>query len=194
MFEKVSLDTWLKSKITVSEVIVSSSSSKYCNIDIIDTEIKTITDDIEIPTEEMYNNIIIPTRSTTHSAGYDFRIPFDLTVEKGLKYTIPLGIKCDLSDVVGIDDKTHLYLALYPRSSFGFKYGFRMNNTVGIIDFDYYNNDSNEGNIIIDFTCSKDLNLKTGDKICQGIITPYYTFSDVVNNTRTGGFGSTGKK
>ena len=180
MFEKVSLDTWLKSKITVGENIGMTLLG-------IESFYDTFMD------EESYNNIIIPTRSTTHSAGYDFRIPFPLTVEPNTKYTIPLGIKCNLSDIKGISDPTKLFLSLYPRSSFGFKYGFRLNNTVGIIDYDYYNNEDNEGNILIDFVCSRKLELKVGDKICQGIITPYYTFDDVVNNKRTGGIGSTGK-
>ena len=52
---------------------------------------------------------------------------------------------------------------------------------------DYYNNETNEGHIYVDFT---------GDKFCQGIIENFYVFKDEIeplNKKRIGGMGSTGK-
>lgn len=43
-------------------------------------------------------------------------------------------------------------LKIYLRSSMGFKYKFQIDNTVGIIDQDYYNNLDNEGHIFIKVT------------------------------------------
>lgn len=76
--------------------------------------------------EEMYNSIKLPERSTQGSAGYDFRLPYRVFVNGGHSDLLPTGIKCMLDD-----DKV---LMLYPRSSLGTKYGFRLLNTTGIID------------------------------------------------------------
>ena len=42
-------------------------------------------------------------------------------------------------------------LQCYPRSGLGFKFRLQLNNTVGIIDSDYYNSD-NEGHIFAKIT------------------------------------------
>lgn len=76
--------------------------------------------------EEMYNNIQLPKRSTKCSAGYDFRLPYPVFVNGGQSDLLPTGIKCMLDD-----DKV---LMLYPRSSLGTQYGFRLLNTTGVID------------------------------------------------------------
>ena len=41
---------------------------------------------------------------------------------------------------------------LFVRSGTGFKYNVRLSNQVGIIDADYYNNESNEGHMFVAFT------------------------------------------
>ena len=71
----------------------------------------------------------------------------------------------------------------------------RLMNTVGIIDQDYYNNESNEGHILVAITTLKDFDLELNSKFCQGIIQPYYliTKDEVVETKRTGGLGSTDK-
>ena len=74
------------------------------------------------------------------------------------------------------------------------KYGFELLNTVGIIDSDYYNNESNEGHIMVACKVSEPVTLNRGDRFVQGIITPYYLMeNDNVNNKRIGGMGSTGE-
>ena len=84
-------------------------------------------------------------------------------------------------------------LMLYPRSSLAFEYGFKLLNTTGVIDADYYNNETNQGNIIVGFTVDKPLELKRGDKFCQGVLLPFaYCLDEIpVNTGRSGGIGST---
>ena len=62
-------------------------------------------------------------------------------------------------------------LKIYPRSGLGFKYRLQLNNTVGIIDSDYYGSD-NEGHIQIKLTNDsregKRLEVKEGTGFAQG--------------------------
>ena len=87
-------------------------------------------------------------------------------------------------------------LKLYPRSGLGFKFRLQLNNTVGIIDSDYYYSD-NEGHIFAKITNdskeNKEIVLKTGDGFMQGIFLEYgITVDDEAEGIRNGGFGSTG--
>lgn len=140
--------------------------------------------------EETYNDIILPKRATKGSAGYDFFSPCDFTLNPGETIKIPTGIRCFIED--------GYVLSIYPRSGLGFKYRIQLNNTVGIIDSDYYNA-VNEGHIMIKLTNDsnegKVLNIKKGEGIAQGIFTEYFiTYDDETDGIRTYGFGSTTKK
>jgi dUTP pyrophosphatase len=89
-------------------------------------------------------------------------------------------------------------LFLLPRSSLGFKYRLQLDNTVGVIDSDYYYSD-NEGHIFIKLTndskLDKDMIVKKGEGICQGIFLKFgLTIDDDTNEIRNGGFGSTNKR
>ena len=91
-----------------------------------------------------------------------------------------------------------IVLSLYPRSSLGFKYKMQLNNTVGIIDADYYNA-KNEGHIQIKITNdsreNKTISLEQGNAFAQGVFTEFLvTYDDETTEERTGGFGSTNKK
>ena len=86
-------------------------------------------------------------------------------------------------------------LLLFPRSSLGFKYRMQLDNTIGVIDSDYYNSD-NEGHIILKITNdskeNKVLTIEDNKGVCQGIFFEFgITIDDDVNTTRNGGFGST---
>ena len=86
-------------------------------------------------------------------------------------------------------------LMLYPRSGLGFKYRLQLNNTVGIIDEDYFYSD-NEGHIFAKITNDsnegKTVSLKAGDGFMQGIFMQFgYTVNDDTKDVRNGGFGST---
>ena len=138
--------------------------------------------------ETTYNNILLPKRATAKSAGYDFFAPKEYSVESGETVKIPTGIR------VKIDNGW--VLKIYPRSSLGFKYRLQLDNTVGIIDSDYYFAD-NEGHIFIKMTnCGeKPLVIEKGKAFAQGVFVEYgITVDDDATDTRTGGFGSTDKK
>lgn len=140
-----------------------------------------------IATENL-DDIDIPKRSTVASAGYDFQIPFTVTIHPGQTIIVPTGIKVKLDP-----DKV---LMIAPRSSIGIKKHLKLANTQAYIDADYYNNISNEGHILIALTSENDSNvtLEYKDKIAQGIIIQYFTTEDDnCSDTRTGGIGSTGK-
>ena len=137
-----------------------------------------------------YEDIIIPKRSTKFSAGYDFYMPYDLTVKKNEVVLIPTGIKVMLNS----DE----FLGIYIRSSLGFKYNLRMCNQVGIVDSDYYNNPSNEGHIFVKLKNEgdNDIILKKHDRYVQGIIQKYYIVDNEkeVEDIRVGGIGSSGRR
>lgn len=139
-------------------------------------------------TSEEYESIILPKRATAGSAGYDFFANKDLFIDKGETALIPTGIR------VKIDEGW--VLKIYPRSSLGFKFRLTLNNTVGIIDSDYYFAD-NEGHIFIKATnCGdKPLQVEKGKAFAQGVFVEYgITIDDDAIETRHGGFGSTDKK
>lgn len=138
--------------------------------------------------EKIYDAIILPKRATKGSAGYDFYAPYAFTLNPHETIKIPTGIR------VKIDDG--YFLGLFPRSSLGFKYRMHLNNTVGIIDSDYYDSD-NEGHIFVKLSNGSDkiIEVKAHDGIVQGIFMPYMiTYDDEANNIRNGGFGSTNEK
>ena len=88
-------------------------------------------------------------------------------------------------------------LNLYPRSGLGFKFRLQLNNTVGIIDSDYYYS-SNEGHIFAKITNDsnegKVVSIKKYTGFIQGIFLEYgITVDDEVEEIRDGGFGSTTK-
>ena len=134
-----------------------------------------------------YERIPLPRRATEGSAGYDFALPFDLSLAPGQTAKIPTGIRAQIDE--------GWVLMIYPRSGLGFKYRLQLNNTVGVIDSDYYNS-SNEGHIFIKITNDsneeKTLSLTEGECFAQGVFTPFgITVDDAADGVRDGGFGST---
>ncbi len=134
-----------------------------------------------------YDELKLPKRATAGSAGYDFFAPYDITLNPGESAKIPTGIRVKMED--------GWVLMLFPRSGLGFKYRVQLDNTVGIIDKDYYDSD-NEGHIFIKITNdSKDgkvVNISRGAAFAQGIFTPFgITIDDTAEGVRNGGFGST---
>lgn len=135
----------------------------------------------------IYDNLILPRRATSGSAGYDFFCPINVTLKPGETIKIPTGIRVEMDEA--------WVLKLYPRSGLGFKYRLQLNNTVGIIDSDYFYSD-NEGHIFAKITNDtnekRDVNIKAGDGFMQGIFVEYgITVDDDVTEVRNGGFGST---
>ncbi len=139
--------------------------------------------------QEIYDNIQLPKRATAGSAGYDFFAPIDITLKPNETIKIPTGIRVKIED--------GWVLKCYPRSGLGFKYRMQLNNTVGIIDADYYNS-SNEGHIFTKITNDsnegKTIEIKAGQGFMQGIFVEFgITFDDDTTALRDGGFGSTTK-
>lgn len=139
--------------------------------------------------EEIYNNIKLPKRATKGSAGYDFFAPFEICLKPNETIKVPTGIRVYMED--------GWVLKNYPRSGLGFKYRLQLNNTVGIIDSDYYYS-SNEGHIMSKITNDsnegKTIVIKQNEGFTQGIFIEYgITYDDEVNDIRNGGFGSTTK-
>ncbi len=135
----------------------------------------------------IYESIKLPKRATAGSAGYDFYAPFDIKLAPGETIRVPTGIR------VWIEDGW--VLKIYPRSGLGFKFRLQLNNTVGIIDSDYYNSD-NEGHIFIKITNDsnegKTVEIPAGSGFAQGIFIEYgITVDDDADGVRNGGFGST---
>ena len=137
----------------------------------------------------IYNNILLPKRATKGSAGYDFYTPISITLKPNETIKFPTGIRCKIND--------GWFLAIFPRSGLGFKFRLQLNNTVGIIDADYYNA-LNEGHIMCKLTNATNENkvveIKALQGFVQGIFMPFgITFDDESNEIRTSGFGSTTK-
>lgn len=138
---------------------------------------------------QIYENITLPKRATKGSAGYDFYTPIAFTLKPHQTIKIPTGIRVSMND--------DWVLALFPRSGLGFKYRLQLNNTVGIIDSDYFHSD-NEGHMFIKITNDsnedKVLDLEAGQGFVQGIFFPFgIVEDDDTTETRNGGFGSTSK-
>lgn len=138
---------------------------------------------------DVWENIVLPQRATSGSAGYDFKSPFHFILQPGQTIKIPTGIR------VKIDDGW--WLGCLPRSGLGFKYRLQLNNTMGVIDSDYYYSD-NEGHIFAKITNDsnegKAIEIRAGEGFMQAIFIPYgITYSDSADGVRNGGMGSTGK-
>ena len=139
--------------------------------------------------KELYEKIELPKRSTSKSAGYDIRSVEEVTIKSHSSCVIKTGIKaCMNSDEI---------LYIYIRSSLGFKYDICLSNNVGVIDIDYYNNESNEGHIMIKLINhgDKDFEVHVGDRIAQCVFMKYLTVDDEeeIKNIRVGASGSTGR-
>lgn len=135
----------------------------------------------------IYDSIKLPARATSGSAGYDFYTPVAVTIAPGQSVKIPTGVRAEMEE--------GWVLQIFPRSSLGFKYRLQLNNTVGIIDSDYFYSD-NEGHMFIKMTNDsreeKTVELGAGMAFAQGIFIPFgITVDDDCKSSRNGGFGST---
>lgn len=134
-------------------------------------------------------NIVLPKRATNKSAGYDLMVCEDTIIKPKEIKLVNTGLKVKMSD-----DEA---LFVFPRSSLALKKGLVMSNSVGVIDADYYNNENNEGHIMIPLMNFKDeeVLIKKGERVAQGIFLKYETVADesFLTGNRTGGFGSSGK-
>lgn len=132
--------------------------------------------------------LILPSRKTRFSAGYDFMCPYTTKIPAGGEAVIYTRVKAFM-----LPDE---YLELHMRSSMAIKHGLKLKNGTGIIDSDYYDNPENEGEIIavIQNTGAEDFIIEAGVNFIQGIFCKYLIASgDIAIAERRGGIGSTDK-
>jgi len=138
-----------------------------------------------------YDNkdIKMPVRATKYSVCYDFYSPIDYTIMPGETKLIFTNVKATFEHDEG------LFLA--STSGLG-KRGIILANGIGIIESDYYNNESNDGNLgfMLHNLSEEPYQIAVGDKIGQGYFMKFLTVDDEaeITNVRKGGFGSTVKK
>ena len=148
--------------------------------------------DLKYTEEEIktyYDQIKLPKRATKGSAGYDFFAPYPLTFLFNESTYVPSGIRAKLEE--------GKVLLLFPRSGLGSKNRMALNNTVGVIDSDYFYA-KNEGHILakihFDEPGIDGFGINQGVAYMQGIIFNFcVTDDDDVQEERVGGFGSTTK-
>lgn len=184
-FEKVSFETFLKEYtpmwVEMQRIIRNIQEGESFGYD---------RNELEEDAKSVYDQIKLPTRSTQYSAGYDFYFPYgDTVLPAGASIKIPSGIKVMM--------EPGWVLIEAPRSGMGMTYRIQFDNTIGIIDGDYYNNEKNEGHIIIKLTNDSREGLsctfEKGCRYCQGMFFPYgITYDDNATAIREGGLGSTG--
>lgn len=157
----------------------------------------------EVVTKYLNETINVPERATKSSAGYDFAAAEDTKIPSVWKLAggsgkvdnilpsvlVPTGIKAYMPE--------NEYLMLVNRSSNPLKHNLALPNGIGVIDADYYNNPNNEGEIFVQLINYglEDYVVKKGERIAQGIFSPYHTIDteERIFKKRSGGFGSTGK-
>ena len=132
----------------------------------------------------------MPERKTELSAGYDFCLPEEVTLEPGKLQLVPTGVKAYM--------QPGEWLGMHIRSSMAVKKRLMLVNNVGIIDADYYNNPDNEGHIMLALLNMGEnpVKLPKGERVAQGIFYNYLTADGdekVSKAVRGGGFGSTSK-
>ena len=128
----------------------------------------------------------IPTRSSEHSAGYDFYADKDYDIAPNEIVKIWTDVKAYM--------QPNEFLMLDVRSSMGGKY--MLANTIGIVDSDYYENPDNDGNIgiFLKNISNTPLKIYKGDKIVQAIFMEYLKAdNDDTKTKRKGGWGSSGR-
>lgn len=135
----------------------------------------------------VYEGIRLPRRATRGSAGHDFYAPVEIVLGPQESIRIPTGIRVQMEE--------GWVLTCYPRSGLGFKYRMQLDNTVGVIDSDYFYSD-NEGHIQAKITNNsqegKTVKIPAGTGFMQGIFLEYgITVDDEAGDVRNGGLGST---
>ena len=141
----------------------------------------------EVITAYKNQGINLPKRATKHSAGYDIESAETITINPGEIKKVPTGLK------VAMEYDEALFV--YPRSSLGIKKQLITSNAVGVVDADYYNNEDNEGHLMVPILNfgKEAVTIQKGERIAQGIFQKFFTTDDdQANGDRKGGFGSSG--
>ncbi len=135
------------------------------------------------------SNNALPAYETASSAGMDLRafVDADVVLKPFERKLIPTGLYIELPD--GYEAQ------IRPRSGLAIKSGITVLNSPGTIDADY----RGEIKVILINLSQDDFTIKSGDRICQMVITKHEKaeFVEVNEISETergaGGFGHTGK-
>ena len=164
---------------------------------------------ILIPIEYCREDAKMPTYAHLSDAGMDVYLTEDIVIHPGETKLIPLGIKCALP--LGYE------LQVRPKSGRSLKSKLRIANTPGTIDAGYRDEiciiadnidqvirggELDEAGRLTGILWGSDITLSKGEKIAQLVLSevPKAVFyevenvSDIENDGRKGGFGSTGDK
>lgn len=130
-------------------------------------------------------NGVLPERKTKHSAGYDLAVVEGGVIPPHSTKIFNTGIKACMED-----DEV---LLIFVRSSIGIKRGITLANGTGVIDSDYYNNEDNEGHIMLALynNTDEDVTIDDGEYVAQGVFVNYLCIGETVVKERKGGIGST---
>ncbi|WP_051324005.1 dUTP diphosphatase [Candidatus Solirubrobacter pratensis] len=139
--------------------------------------IKRLRDDVELPTW-----------GTSRSAGFDLRVPDDVTIANLATEVVGLGL------VIATPPEHMLLVA--PRSSTFVKWGVKLANTVGVVDEDYSGDEDELRLLLHNPSAKRWATIPAGTRVAQGIFVPIsreVTWREVdAMGASRGGLGSTG--
>lgn len=142
--------------------------------------------------------INLPQRQTKNAAGYDFEAAEDVEIVPIWRAMIHnMDIKPQLVHTgVKAAMEPDEALFMYNRSGNPIKRFLLLGNGVGVVDSDYYGNESNDGEIMFQFWNFgfKSQFIKKGERIGQGVFKKFLLTDDdhlAAKKTRKGGHGST---
>lgn len=123
---------------------------------------------------------VLPTRSTSKSAGYDLHAVQGIVIPPRATVFIPTNVTVYMQDDEWFEVKARSGLSYRQFTAVG----------AGVIDADYY---PRPIGVIIHSQNDEPIEFKAGDKIAQGIFKKYLLADDDTSEAmRLGGFGSTG--
>jgi dUTP pyrophosphatase len=133
------------------------------------------------------STVALPAYGTDEAAGFDLAANHDAVIGPGQIALIRTGLV--------IEVPSGHFLGIFARSSTPLKRGLLVANGVGVIDPDYSGPDDEVMIQVLNFT-TKDVPVRRGDRLAQGIILPAPRVSwqevDTIKDVTRGGFGATG--
>lgn len=149
---------------------------------------------MEIKIKQLYENAIIPSRGSSHAAGYDLYAMLNL---KDGQTTIVInpGETKKIGTGIAVQCPKGTFGAVFARSGLATKQGLRPANCVGVVDEDY------TGEIIVALhnDSYEKREIQYGERIAQLVFIPYLSGDllavEELDETGRGdsGFGSTGQ-
>jgi dUTP pyrophosphatase len=131
-------------------------------------------------------SVPLPSYQTIESAGFDLAASQDVHVPPGEVRLVPTGLVIEVPH--------GYFLGIFARSSTPLRRGLMVANGVGVVDPDYAGPQDQVLIEVVNFT-RKEVHVKRGDRIAQGIFIPTVQVRWEEGETRAqsrGGFGSTG--